>query len=257
MALPERIILDTDPGVDDVLALLLALSAPATQLEVVLISVTFGNVEARRCLRNVVAVFEILEQELAWRRQNGLPEGFEGVTKHGPIPVAVGAEKPLYEELLLADYFHGYDGLAGIHESHPHFSPADPWEKFTELAAAQKDVLPARLPQSKDKDELAGENSSLSSSSSSSFFSPLRTPSHKEILRILRENEPDTITIVAVGPLTNLALAAAEDTEAFLRVKEVVSMGGAVDRHGNVCGWMDLQAGDSRDCPSMINQANQ
>lgn len=125
----HRIIIDTDPGTDDVLAILLALSARSEELEVILISVTFGNVEVRSCLRNVVATFQILEKELKWRRENGKIEGFEGMTKYKPI-VAVGADEPLHEQLLMADYFHGPDGLAGIHESHPHLSPEDTWQKL-------------------------------------------------------------------------------------------------------------------------------
>ena len=54
------------------------------------------------------------------------------------------------------------------------------------------------------------------------------------MLRLLRENEKDTITIVALGPMTNLARAAATDTEAFLRAKEVVAMGGSIEHAGNV-----------------------
>jgi len=181
--------------------------------------VTYGNVEVHSCLRNVVALFHVIEKELEWRRARGQLEGFEAMKSSKPI-VAVGAGHPLDDELLMADYFHGIDGLAGVHESHPHLSPSDAWRTLFQpppANASPEEVADAR--------ELASPSSS---------FRPSQNAAHKEILRLLRENPRDTITIVAVGPLTNLALAAADDTETFLKVKEVVVMGGAIDVEGNI-----------------------
>lgn len=66
------------------------------------------------------------------------------------------------------------------------------------------------------------------------LFTPSATESHLEILRILSENPPDTITIIAIGPLTNLALAAAENPTTFLRAKAVLVMSGAIFCPGNI-----------------------
>ena len=66
------------------------------------------------------------------------------------------------------------------------------------------------------------------------MFTASKASAVDEMLRLLRENEADTITIVAVGPLTNLAHAAAKDPETFLRAKEVVVMGGNVSEIGNM-----------------------
>lgn len=66
------------------------------------------------------------------------------------------------------------------------------------------------------------------------LFSPSHRPSHTEILRILESNPPDTITLIAIGPLTNFALAAAESPEIFMKAKEVVVMGGTISEPGNI-----------------------
>ncbi|GKT55317.1 inosine/uridine-preferring nucleoside hydrolase [Colletotrichum tofieldiae] len=211
MAPKNRVIIDSDPGIDDVLAMLLALSASPEELEVMMISVTYGNVPLQSCLRNVVALFHVLEKEIAWRKANGKPEGFEALKAYKPI-VSVGAEHPLEDDELAADYFHGLDGLHGVHEQHPHLTPDDRWKS---LFHAEKDLDHDPSPFSK-------------------YFTPAKQVAHKEILRILKENPPNTISICVVGPMTNVALAAAEDPETFLRVKELCVMGGAVHVEGNI-----------------------
>ncbi|KAJ4418142.1 hypothetical protein N0V85_001572 [Neurospora sp. IMI 360204] len=214
MAPKQRIILDTDPGVDDVLALLLALSASPEELELAMISVTYGNVPLQSCLRNVVALFHVLEKEMKWREETGKStRGFGALNAYKPV-VAVGPEHALEDEILAADHFHGADGLHGVHEKQPHLSPADTWRSLF------------------SDEEPQGAN--VEPPSYSKYFTPSKAPAHKEILRILKESPQNTVTVVAVGPLTNVALAAAEDPETFLRVKELVVMGGAVNVEGNV-----------------------
>ncbi|KAI2616485.1 nucleoside hydrolase [Hypoxylon sp. NC1633] len=198
-------------GADDVLAMLLALASKPEELEVMLISVTYGNVSLESCLRNVVGLFHVLDHEMEWRKSQGKSLGFEALRTYKPI-VAVGPEHPLEDEILMADSFHGADGLHGVHEAHPHLSPADTWKALF-------------------KDGLPGETEAPSYLK---YFTPSKTPGHKEILRILKEEPADTVSICVLGPLTNLALAAAEDPETFLRVKEVAVMGGAVECEGNV-----------------------
>ncbi|KAK4190501.1 Inosine/uridine-preferring nucleoside hydrolase domain-containing protein [Podospora australis] len=215
MAPKNRIIIDTDPGVDDVLALLLALSASPEELEVAMISVTYGNVPLQGCLRNVVALFHVLEKEMKWREEKGIKKAAFGALKTYKPVVAVGASHPLEDEELVADHFHGADGLHGVHDAHPHLSPADTWRSLFD-------------------DKIAGAESSTEPPSFSNYFTPSKGPAHEEILRILRESPEGTVTIVAVGPLTNVALAASQDPETFLRVKELVVMGGAVHCEGNV-----------------------
>lgn len=137
--------------------------------------------------------------------------------------VAIGADEPLADQMIMADYFHGTDGLGGIHESHPHFSPTEAWRglfRGAHISKVPEDVEMVGLGDIKKTHH--------------SLFTPVQESAPDAILRLLRENEKDSITIVAIGPLTNLAVAAARDTETFLRAKDVVVMGGALRYPGNV-----------------------
>ena len=74
----------------------------------------------------------------------------------------------------------------------------------------------------------------VDSASPAALFQPSTVESHLEILRILDENPPDTITIIAIGPLTNLALAASRSPSTFIRAKCILVMGGSISVPGNM-----------------------
>jgi len=158
------VLIDTDPGIDDALALLLAWSSPEIRVEA--ITTVAGNVRVEAASTNVVRL-------LALRRPTPRPL------------VAAGAAGPLARALTTATRYHGEDGLGDLADW-PVVEPVP-----TSPDAASVIVDAAR--------------------------------------RHGRE-----LTLVALGPLTNVALALKQDAAVVGRVGRVVVMGGAVDVPGNV-----------------------
>ena len=102
---------------------------------------------------------------------------------------------------------------------HPHLTPDQAWHSLFNITSG------SNAEANSIREEVSGRDK---------LFRPSQRPAHEEILRLLAEHDQDEITIVAVGPMTNTALAAAKDPQTFLRVKEVVVMGGTVECPGNV-----------------------
>lgn len=100
----RRIVIDTDPGQDDAIALLLALSSPDL-LDVVAITSVAGNVPLDLTTRNALIVAELA----------GRPE----------VPVYAGAARPLIRDLVTAEYVHGKTGLDGPELAEPRQAAAD------------------------------------------------------------------------------------------------------------------------------------
>ncbi|RFU34825.1 hypothetical protein B7463_g1541, partial [Scytalidium lignicola] len=199
----RKLIIDTDPGVDDTLALLYVLSLPA-EFEVLLMSLTFGNISLKQCFCNAYTILNTV-------RKYGLPGSAAAGGDTRIIPLALGQDGPLFtEEAANAAHFHGGDGLGGTHLSHQHLTPPD-WESlFLNPASAVDNTSRVGLP-----------------------FKLLARPAYEEILSVLDSQEPQTVTILAIGPLGNIAKAAMTDPVTFSRVKEVVVMGGAIYHPGN------------------------
>ena len=100
----RRIVIDTDPGQDDAIALLLALASP-DELEVVAVTATAGNVPLALTTRNSLIVVE-----LAGRSD---------------VPVFAGASAPLLRDLVTAEHVHGKTGLDGPALAEPNLTLAE------------------------------------------------------------------------------------------------------------------------------------
>lgn len=170
-----RVVIDTDPGVDDAAAILLALADP--QIEVAGITAVDGNVVLAKTARNALRICELAGVE---------------------VPVAAGAWRPLIREKPWhpdEESVHGDDGLGQV-------LPAEPTRSLLDVHAL---------------DFIAG----------------------------LAEQGP--LTIVGIGPLTNLALLLARYPDITARIERFVIMGGA-RLEGNVSAaaefniWCDPEA---------------
>lgn len=91
--MPVRIILDTDTGVDDAMAILLAMRSPELRVEA--ITGVCGNTSLENCVRNIHITLSVLD------------------ARETPV-VAPGEERPLVRELAFAGEIHGDDGLGGV-----------------------------------------------------------------------------------------------------------------------------------------------
>jgi len=189
------VIIDTDPGVDDVIGLLLALASP--ELEVLAITVTFGNTNLDYCLKNVLHLYDALERHFA--AIPGDRDRFPNFAQSRKTILALGAENPTSGSIHTAQYFHGRDGLGDITTRHPDLRAAvpDKGQQHPQLEISSRSAIDVSL----------------------------------DLIR----SEPDkSITYIALGPLTDLSGMLKKDPALVReRLGRVVCMGGALDVPGN------------------------
>jgi inosine-uridine nucleoside N-ribohydrolase len=166
---PDRVIIDTDPGVDDAFALLLAMCSP--QLHIEAITAVAGNVPLDLTLPNALRMVEI--------------------ARRTDIPVAAGAKAPLLRRLVTATYAHGENGLGGAVFPEPKTAPA------TESAA--------------------------------------------DLIQKIVRKYPGEITLITIGPQTNVATALNADPDLARLVRAIVMMGGSLSG-GNITPAAEFNA---------------
>jgi purine nucleosidase len=161
---PRKIIFDTDPGQDDMAAILLAL-ASRDEIEVLGIVAVAGNVPLSHTSRNALRICA-----LAGRSD---------------VPVFAGSEQPMGRKLVTAEHVHGKTGLDG-----------------------------PDLPEPKIKLQAK--------------------PGVDHIVETIRASAKGEITLVTLGPLTDIALALNRAPEIAGKIREIVMMAGAYFEGGNI-----------------------
>lgn len=157
------VILDVDTGVDDSIALLLAMKLP--QLDVKAVTTVSGNVHVDEVTESTKTVL--------------------GLVDHTTVRVGKGSSVSLRRTRFHAPEVHGADGLGNVRKK---------YEQFKARIRTERAV-------------------------------PL-------ILDVVQRNDK-SVTIIATGPLTNIARAVQKDIRIMRRVKEIISMGGSFEYRGN------------------------
>ncbi|KAK7284880.1 hypothetical protein RJT34_19634 [Clitoria ternatea] len=159
----QKLIIDTDPGIDDSMTILMAFQSP--EVEVLGLTTVFGNTTTEVATRNALTLCEIAGRE--------------------DVPVAQGNSQPLKGGVpRVADFVHGKDGVGNI------FLPPPQTEKIEKSAS--------------------------------------------EFLVEKVSEYPGEVTVLALGPLTNLAMAIKRDSSFASNVKRIVILGGSFFALGNV-----------------------
>ncbi len=157
-----RVLIDTDPGLDDAVGILFALADP--RFDVVAMASVAGNIGIGTTTRNV--------------------GGLLAAMGHDNTPYTAGASGPLGGPAMDEEAIHGADGLGGV-------------------------ILPA----------------------------PVHTPDGRPATAFLAAHllaaPPAALTVLALGPLTNLALLAQNAPDAYGRIGRIIAMGGTINEPGN------------------------
>ena len=163
--MPKRpIIIDCDPGQDDAIGLLLAMSSP-DELDIMGVTTVAGNVPLKLTERNARQV-----RDIAGRSD---------------VPVYAGCSKPMVRKLVTAEHVHGKTGIDGI-------DIVEPRQSLEEKHAVEF------------------------------------------IVDTLQAAAEESITLVPMGPLTNIGQAFTKDPSILEKIEEIVLMGGAMREGGNI-----------------------
>lgn len=163
----HKIIFDTDPGIDDAMAIFMMAGHP--DIDILAFTTTYGNTSVAKTTRNAQYLSDVIAPVVGKK-----------------IPVYQGVHKPMMFDNPpeYAEFVHGGDGLGNV--GMPYYTPPD-----TDITAAEY------------------------------------------IVKTVRQN-PHEITLVAVGPLGNIAMAMHLDPELPKLCKDLYIMGGSFYKQGNI-----------------------